>query len=147
LPPSQDIVEIAIASGFSKLAAALTEAGLVSTLQGEGPFTVFAPTDAAFDELYSALGVDGPGEVPQATLQAVLLYHVIGARVFSTDLENGLEPVTVGGESFTVNVGETSVTISDGANSDPDAVVTNVNILGTNGVIHVINKVILPPTN
>lgn len=147
VPPSQDVVEIAIAGGFSELANALTVAGLVSTLQGEGAFTVFAPTDEAFGELYAALGVDGPDQLPLATLQAVLLYHVVGARVFSTDLVNGLEPVTVGGESFTVNVGETSVTISDGANSDPDAVVTNVNILGTNGVIHVINKVILPPAN
>lgn len=147
LPPSMDIVDIAIAGGFNKLAAALTEAGLVSTLKGEGPFTVFAPTDAAFDELYLALGADGPEDVDPATLQAVLLYHVVGARVFSTDLEDGLEPVTAGGATFTVNVGESSVTISDGANSDPDAMVTDVNILGTNGVIHVINKVILPPAN
>ncbi len=145
LPPSQDIVAIAIAGGFSKLAAALTEAGLVSTLQGAGPFTVFAPTDAAFDALYTALEVSGPEGVADATLEAVLLYHVLGLRAFSSDLEDQLMPTTVGGSAFTLNVSESGVSISDGG-SDTDANVTGVNVLGTNGVIHVIDKVLLPST-
>lgn len=145
IPPSQDIVAIAIAGGFSKLAAALTEAGLVSTLQGTGPFTVFAPTDAAFDALYAALEVSGPEGVPDATLEAVLLYHVLGLRAFSSDIEDQLMPTTVGGSAFTLNVSESGVSISDGGSST-DANVTGVNVLGTNGVIHVIDKVLLPST-
>jgi transforming growth factor-beta-induced protein len=145
IPPSQDIVAIAIAGGFSQLAAALTEAGLVSTLQGEGPFTVFAPTNAAFDALYAALGnLQGPAEVDDALLEAVLLYHVLGLRAFSTDLEDQLMPATVGGAQFTINVSGSGVSISDGG-STTDANVSGVNILGTNGVIHVIDKVLLPP--
>jgi transforming growth factor-beta-induced protein len=145
IPPSEDIVAIAIAQGFNKLAAALTEAGLVSTLQGEGPFTVFAPTDAAFDELYTNLGVSGPADVDDATLEAVLLYHVLGLRAFSSDLVDGLEASTLSsGAEFTVNITENGVTLTDGDATTDDASITSVNVLGTNGVIHVINKVILP---
>ena len=145
IPPSQDIVAIAIAGGFTKLAAALTEAGLVSTLQGEGPFTVFAPTDTAFDALYSALDVQTPDQIDDSTLDAVLKYHVLGLRAFSTDLADQLAPSTVQGSTFTINVSESGVSISDGG-SDADANVTGVNVLGTNGVIHVIDKVLLPAT-
>ncbi|MDZ7738942.1 MAG: fasciclin domain-containing protein [Bacteroidales bacterium] len=148
LPPSDDIVQIAIDQGFSELAAALTEAGLVGTLQGEGPFTVFAPTDAAFDELYSNLGVSGPSELDDATLEAVLLYHVLGLRAFSTDLEDGLSASTLSdGATFTINITGSGVTITDGDSGTGDANVTSVNVLGTNGVIHVLDCVILPPSN
>ncbi|MEE4214574.1 MAG: fasciclin domain-containing protein, partial [Bacteroidales bacterium] len=143
VPPSQDIVAIAIEAGFSELAAALTEAGLVSTLQGAGPFTVFAPTDAAFDALYTALGAtNGASDVDDALLEAVLLYHVLGLRAFSSDLEDGLEATTLSsGETFTVNLSD-GASITDG--SGATANIISVNVLGTNGVIHVIDKVILP---
>ncbi|MFO7754749.1 MAG: fasciclin domain-containing protein, partial [Bacteroidales bacterium] len=145
IPPAQDIVAIAIDQGFSELAAALTEAGLVSTLQGEGPFTVFAPTDAAFDELYSNLGVSGPAELDDATLEAVLLYHVLGLRAFSTDLSDGLSATTLSNdETFTINITDSGVTITDGDAGTDDANITSVNVLGTNGVIHVLDSVILP---
>ncbi|HKL67304.1 MAG TPA: fasciclin domain-containing protein, partial [Bacteroidales bacterium] len=143
VPPSEDIVAIAIAQGFSELAAALTEAGLVSTLQGSGPFTVFAPTDAAFDALYASLGASGPADVDDATLEAVLLYHVLGLRAFSSDLEDGLSATTLSnGETFTVNFTNDGVTLTDGTNADAN--VTATDVLGTNGVIHVIDQVILP---
>jgi len=143
LPPTQDIVAIAIDAGFSQLAAALTEAGLVSTLQGDGPFTVFAPTDVAFDALYTALGAtNGPSDVDDALLEAVLLYHVLGVRAFSSDLENGLEASTLSGSNtFTVNLSD-GASITDGTGATAN--ITLVNVLGTNGVIHVIDKVILP---
>lgn len=144
IPPTKDIVSIAIDAGFSKLAEALTEAGLVTALQGEGPFTVFAPTDAAFTELYSRLGVSGPAEIDDATLAAVLKYHVIaGARVFSSDLSDGAMPTTLQGGTVTINIGE-NVTVTDKDPVSEDAVVAPTDILGTNGVIHVVNHVLLP---
>ncbi|MGM0668013.1 MAG: fasciclin domain-containing protein, partial [Bacteroidota bacterium] len=110
-----------------------------------GPFTVFAPTDAAFDALYTALGADGPEDLDDALLEAVLLYHVLGLRAFSSDLENGLEATTLSNDAtFTVNFTESGVTLTDGDATTDDANVTAVNVLGTNGVIHVIDKVILP---
>lgn len=145
VPPSNDIVANAVALGFNKLAEALTEANLVSTLQGDGPFTVFAPTDEAFDALYELLDVDFPSEIDDALLEAVLLYHVLGVRSFSTDLVDQLMPVTAGGSSFTINASGLSVTISDGG-STVEANVTGVNVLSTNGVIHTIDKVLLPST-
>ncbi|MFO7852822.1 MAG: fasciclin domain-containing protein [Bacteroidota bacterium] len=144
VPPSQDIVAIADEAGFTKLYEALDEAGLVSTLEGSGPFTVFAPTNEAFDDLYSALGVSGPADVDDATLEAVLLYHVLGLRAFSTDLEDGLLATTLSDDAtFTINISGSDVTITDGAGETAN--ITSVNVLGTNGVIHVIDKVILPP--
>ena len=143
IPPSQDIVAIAIDAGFGKLAAALTEAGLVNTLQGDGPFTVFAPNDAAFDALYTALGASGPSDLDDDLLESVLLYHVLGLTAFSTDLEDGLTATTLSNSAtFTINISGSDVTITDGAAETAN--ITSVNVLGTNGVIHVIDKVILP---
>jgi transforming growth factor-beta-induced protein len=143
VPPTDDIVEIAVGAGFTKLAEALTEAGLVETLQGDGPFTVFAPTDAAFDALYARLGVTGPAEIDEATLEAVLTYHVLGARVFSSDLSDGAMPETLQTGTVTVNLGE-NVTVTDVDSGSPDAVVTATDILGSNGVIHVIDQILIP---
>jgi transforming growth factor-beta-induced protein len=143
VPPTQDIVEIAIDAGFTKLAEALTEAGLVETLQGEGPFTVFAPTDAAFDALYQRLGVGSPAEIDDATLEAVLTYHVLGARVFSSDLTDGATPETLQSGTVTINIGD-NVTLADMDSESADAVVASADILGTNGVIHVIDQILLP---
>lgn len=143
-----DIVAVAIAEGYSELAAALTEADLVSALQGAGPFTVFAPTNQAFTNLYAFLGVDDATQVPDATLTAVLTYHVInGARVFSSDLTDGLEATTfeANNTTITINVGD-GVSITDRDDDLPDANVDldGVNILTSNGVIHVIDAVLLP---
>jgi len=137
------IVDVAIDNGFNVLAATLTEAGLVDDLEGTGSFTVFAPTDAAFDALYTALGVNGPEDLDDELLVAVLLYHVLGLDAFSTDLVDGLTATTLSsGATFIINISGSDVTITDGAGGTAN--ITSVNILGTNGVIHVIDKVILP---
>ena len=163
LPPSGSVVDVAVGNpAFSELVAALTrvqEASatnadllpLVTILNSErgdeslAPFTVFAPTNAAFEALYGVLGVDGVNDIPVETLQAVLLYHVIsGEPVFSTDLdllENG-QAETVGGGTITVNLGD--LTITDGSNASQDAAVVIANVLATNGVIHAIDQVLLP---
>lgn len=142
---NNDIIAVAQAAGFTELAAALTEANLVSALQNpNGPFTVFAPTNDAFDALYTTLGVNDATEIDDATLEAVLKYHVIsGARVFSTDLSDGLAATSLQGADFTVNVGS-SVTLTDNDPDNADANVTMIDVLATNGVVHVIDAVILP---
>ncbi len=133
---SKDIVDIAASTeGFSTLVAAVTAAELVETLKGEGPFTVFAPTDAAFDALPEGT-VDGLlADIPALT--NVLTYHVIVGKVMSTDLTNGMEATTVQGQTVTIMT-EGGVTVN-GAN------VVTADIEASNGVIHVIDAVILPP--
>jgi transforming growth factor-beta-induced protein len=143
LPPSQDIVEIAIEAGFSRLAEAVTEAGLVDVLQEDGAFTVFAPTNAAFDALYQRLGVNGPADIDDETLVAVLTYHVLAGRVFSSDLSDGATPTTVQTGTIEINLGD-DVTITDKDPGSADAKVTSTDILATNGVIHVIDQILLP---
>ena len=150
LPEENDIVAIAQAAGFTDLAAALTEAGLVSALQSpNGPFTVFAPTNEAFQALYTALGVEGPAEVDDDLLSNILLYHVVNGRVFSTDLMDGIEAATLssaqgaGTTLISVSVGET-VSLGDYEPDLADPVVTTTDVLASNGVIHVIDAILLP---
>ncbi len=148
VPASADIVEVAVAAGFSDLAAALTEAGLVDAVSApNGPFTVFAPTNDAFQALYTALGVDGPEDIDpllgDGTLSAVLTYHVLQGRVFSSDLSDGIMPATLQGGDFTVNLGS-AVTLTDKDPDVTDPTVTSTDVLATNGVIHVIDGILLP---
>ena len=131
---AKDIVDTALAAGnFKTLATALQAAGLVETLKGRGPFTVFAPTDAAFAKIpkaqLDALLAD------KAKLTAVLTYHVVSGVVMSKDVKAGMVK-TVQGSSLTV--GTTGGVKVDGAN------VTAVDIVADNGVIHVIDTVVLP---
>jgi transforming growth factor-beta-induced protein len=129
LPPANDIVATAIAAGsFDTLASALTEAGLVDELQGKGPFTVFAPTDAAFAELSAVPDGDA--------LRDVLLYHVVSGAVGSGDLATGSVPTLLSGESL-------AVSLSGGVGIDA-ASVTQANIITKNGVIHVVDSVLIP---
>ena len=131
---AKDIVDTAVSAGnFKTLATALQAAGLVGTLKGQGPFTVFAPTDAAFAKIpkaqLDALLSD------KAKLTAVLTYHVVSGTVMSKDVKAGMVK-TVQGSSLTVTtMGGVKV---DGAN------VTAVDIIAYNGVIHVIDTVVLP---
>jgi len=143
IPATADIVGVATAAGFNELAAALTEAGLVEAVSDpNGPFTVFAPTDDAFTTLYTTLGVAGPDEIDDETLEAVLLYHVLQGRVFSSDLSDGIMTTLQGG-TFTINLGD-AVTITDNEPDIDDATVTSTDVLATNGVIHVVDGVLLP---
>ena len=133
------IVDIAVGAGdFSTLVAAVTAAGLVETLQGEGPFTVFAPTDAAFAALPEGT-VEALLEDPAGALTDILLYHVVAGKVMSGDLSDGMTAETVQGSPITVGIVDGVVTI-DGAT------VVAADIEASNGVIHVIDAVILPPT-
>jgi len=131
---AKDIVDTAVAAGnFKTLAAALTAAGLVDTLKGKGPFTVFAPTDAAFAKIpkadLDALLAD------KAKLSAVLLAHVVPAKVMSTEVKAG-QVKTAGGYALTI--------ATTGGVTVDSAKVTAVDIVADNGVIHVIDTVIIP---
>ncbi|MFK7874498.1 MAG: fasciclin domain-containing protein [Paracoccaceae bacterium] len=133
----KDIVDTAAAAGgFDTLLAAATAAGLVDTLKGDGPFTVFAPTDAAFAALPEGT-VDTllmPENKDQ--LVAVLTYHVVPGKVMSTDLSDDMTAATVQGGDITIDL-DSGVMIND-------ATVVSADIETSNGVIHVIDKVILP---
>ena len=134
----KDIVDTAVAAGnFTTLAAALTAAGLVETLKGAGPFTVFAPTDAAFAALPAGTFEDLLKPENKDKLIAILTYHVVPGKVMSTDLSEGLMAKTVNGA-------EVTITLADGAKVN-GAVISAADILASNGVIHVIDTVILPP--
>src|SRR6056297_3936721 len=131
------IVEVAVGAGsFSTLVAAVEAAGLVDTLSGEGPFTVFAPTDEACAALPE--GVLDALLLPenQETLTAILTYHVVSGEVLSTDLSAGDVP-TVEGQNVTIGL-EGGVTVND-------ANVVTADVQASNGVIHVIDSVLLPP--
>jgi len=134
--PTKDIVETAVAAGsFKTLATALQAAGLVETLKGKGPFTVFAPTDEAFAKIPKAQ-LDALLKDKKA-LAAVLTYHVVAGKVLAADVVKIKEAKTVNGASakITVNGGKVMV---DGAN------VVKTDIIASNGVIHVIDTVLIP---
>src|SRR5690606_19510649 len=132
-----DLVDTAIAAGnFTTLAAALVSTGLDEVLKGDGPFTVFAPTDDAF----AAFEADNPGVLASLSteeLTDVLLYHVVGGWAGPADLEDGMTlPTQLSGASLTVS-------LDDGVQID-QANVTAVNVSTTNAVIHVLDAVLLP---
>ena len=138
--PAPDIVDTAVAAGtFTTLAAALEAAGLVETLKGEGPFTVFAPTDEAFAKLDKALLDDLLKPENKDTLVAILTYHVVPGKVTAADVVNLTSAETVQGEEITIKVDGNTVMVND-------AKVTQTDIPARNGVIHVIDTVILPPS-
>ena len=157
LPPSQTIAQIATAlstasSGaeFTQLVAALGRVpDLLTAASAAGSnLTVFAPTDAAFSELYTALGVAGIDDIDLNTLTAVLQHHIISSpttatgRIFSKDLITGSVPTLNGNISISATAG--TVTSGKGTIADISTNSALVNVLGTNGVIHAINKVLLP---
>ncbi len=133
---SKDIVDTAVDAGsFSTLVAAVQAAGLVETLKGEGPFTVFAPTDEAFAALGTTVE-DLLKPENKDKLIAVLTYHVIAGEVMSTALIDDSTPATVQGSTVTVNL-ENGAMIND-------AKVVTADVDASNGVIHVIDKVLVP---
>ena len=137
---SKDIVQTAVAAGtFNTLVAAVKAAGLVETLQGKGPFTVFAPTDAAFAKLPAGT-VEGLLANPQQ-LAKILTFHVVPGKVLAADIvkSNGAKPTTVNGAKLDVVVRDGGVLVN-GAN------VVKADVVASNGVIHVIDTVLLPAT-
>ncbi len=133
----ETVVDIIVGSEVhTTLAAAVTAAGLVEALQGEGPFTVFAPTDAAF-ELLPEGTVEALLEDPQGLLTDILLYHVVGAQALSTDLSDGMAITTLNGEEVTVSITEEGVFINGAQVILPD-------LMAGNGVVHVIDAVLIP---
>ena len=133
-----DIVDTAVGAGnFTTLVAAVTAAGLVDTLKGEGPFTVFAPTDAAFAALPAGTVEDLLKPENKDKLVAILTYHVVPGKVMSTDLTEGMMAKTVNGADVTITL--------DGGAKVNGAAISTADIAATNGVIHVIDAVILPP--
>ena len=134
----KDIVDTAVGAGnFTTLVAAVTAAGLVDTLKGEGPFTVFAPTDAAFAALPAGTVEDLLKPENKDKLIAILTYHVVPGKVMSTDLTEGMMAKTVNGAEVTITL--------DGGAKVNGAPISTADIEATNGVIHVIDQVILPP--
>lgn len=140
-----DLVDTAIAAGdFTTLVAAVQAAGLEETLRGEGPFTVFAPTDDAFAALPEGT-VDSLLADPEGDLTAILTYHVVPGAVLAADVVglDGQDVTTVNGATFTVNVGDDgSVSLTDAAGNTVNVVATDIET--SNGVIHVIDAVLMP---
>lgn len=139
-PVLSDIVDTAVADGrFTTLAAALGAADLVETLKGEGPFTVFAPTDDAFAKLPEGT-VESlllPENLEQ--LKSILLYHVVSGKVLASDVVTLTSAETVLGEDVTIKVEDGKVFLNDTV----EVIITDVE--ASNGVIHVIDAVLLPP--
>jgi transforming growth factor-beta-induced protein len=135
LPPT--VVNIALANeNFTTLVQAVVKAGLVEALSAEGPFTVFAPTNAAFDALFAQLGVNGVEDLTAEQLIPILTYHVVSGNVLSSELSSG--------EVATLNSGSNlSIDLSAGVRIN-DSEVLAADLQGANGVVHVIDKVLLP---
>lgn len=146
IAPSQNIAEIVSGAAtaetpeFTQLLAALNRTNLTAGFTGsiDDDFTVFAPTGAAFQELFLTLGVSSVDEIPVETLTEILQYHVINQREFSKDLrEKGSLPTLLEDQDLTVNLADFQI-------NDSELIAESLNIHATNGVIHAINKVLVP---
>ena len=134
---SSTVVEIAVSNpDFSILVDAVKKAGLVDALSADGPFTVFAPTNEAFKNLFSQLGVNGIKDLTAEQLTPILTYHVVSGKMMSTDLSNTAVPTLNEGHKLKVD-------LSNGVMIN-DSKVVAADIAGKNGVIHVIDKVLIP---
>ncbi|EMR04761.1 fasciclin domain-containing protein [Cesiribacter andamanensis] len=143
LPPDMNLVELALSFDpeFSILVEAVQKAGLVNVLASGGPYTVFAPTNAAFADLLAELGASSLDDIPLPVLTKVLLYHVVEGRVYSSDLSSGDVP-TLADQTFRVNT--ETLTITDANGREAGLVAPLLDVQATNGVVHVLDKVILP---
>jgi transforming growth factor-beta-induced protein len=141
-PPTLNLVELALslAPEFSILVQAVIKADLTDVLASGGPFTVFAPTNDAFVALLGELGFSSLDAIPVDLLTSVLLYHVVDGRVFSSDLSSG--PVSTLNGTFDISLESLSITDANGR--EASLVPTLLNVQATNGVVHVIDRVILP---
>ncbi len=141
--PSKNIVQNAVNSrDHTTLVAAVKAAGLVDTLEGKGPFTVFAPTNAAFGKLPAGT-VDGLVKPEnKATLTKILTYHVVPGKLEAADLTDGKKLKTVDGEMLTISNKDGKVTLTDAKGGTSTVTIANVN--QSNGVIHVVDTVLMP---
>jgi uncharacterized surface protein with fasciclin (FAS1) repeats len=138
LNPEADIVDLAVQTEFlSTLVAAVKAGDLVGVLKGDGPFTVFAPTNEAFAKLPAGTVENLLKPENKAQLVAVLTYHVVPGKVYSKDLKNGMKAKTAQGS-------EVTITLKGGKAMVDNATVTTADIEASNGVVHVIDMVILP---
>jgi len=134
LPPT--VVDLAAGNeNFSILVQAVVKAGLVETLSGSGPFTIFAPTNAAFQELFTTIGVSGISDLTAEQLIPILTYHVVSGNVRSTDLSAGTVE--------TLN-GSITIALSPAPSINGTSAIVATDVQGANGVIHVIDEVLLP---
>ena len=137
LPP--DVVDIAIANAtFTHLVSAVVKADLVTALKADGPFTVFAPTDAAFEALFEDLGVMGIEDISKETLTPILLYHVVSGNVRAADVSTSMVPTLNQDYELDINIDGDGVMINGSTN------VIATDVQGKNGVVHVIDKVLVP---
>ncbi|MDP1890119.1 MAG: fasciclin domain-containing protein [Gemmatimonadaceae bacterium] len=137
---SNTIVDVAVGAGFNTLVAAVKAAGLVDALKGTGPFTVFAPTDAAFAKLPAGT-VEALLKDPVA-LGAILKYHVVSGKVTAADVIK-----SKGGKTPTLNGATLDIQVKNGKVLVNGATVTSADVMASNGVIHVIDAVVLPPAS
>jgi len=134
----KDIVDLAVGTEFlSTLVAAVKAGGLVDVLKGDGPFTVFAPTNEAFAKLPEGTVESLLKPENKDKLIKILTYHVVAGKVMSTDLSNGMEAETVQGQKI-------KIMLKDGAAMVNNATITTADIEASNGVVHVIDTVIMP---
>jgi len=137
----EDIIEVATADGdFDTLVSAIREAGLTDTLSGAGPFTVFAPTDEAFDKIpQEVLENLTTNETQRDNLRTIITYHVVPGLIMFSDLENGTTFQTMQADDL-------NITTDNGAVMVDDARIVRPDIMASNGVIHAIDTVLIPPT-
>jgi uncharacterized surface protein with fasciclin (FAS1) repeats len=140
-PTTTTVVDVAVANGFDSLAAALIRADLITTLQGPGPFTVFAPTDEAFAKLPAGTVEDLLKPENKAKLAAILTYHVVAGKVEAKDVVGLSSATTVQGSDISIMVKDGGVILNNNSN------VVKTDISTSNGVIHVIDTVIMPSSN
>lgn len=141
IPPTKSIAQIVTAdTSFSILLAAVVKAGLATAVSQPGKFTVFAPTNAAFRAagFANAAAIDA---APQATIEAVVKQHVLNTNVFASDLTEGATPTTLQANTLTVNLNPVRVKVTGSTNASSN--VTTANVVATNGVIHIIDRVLL----
>lgn len=137
-PAPMSAVEVAIATpSLTTLVTAVTEAGLATTLDGEGPFTIFAPTNAAFEALPAGTLDTLLAPAGQSDLQSILTYHVVPGEIMASDITDGMTVETVNGGTLTFAVTDTGVTVNGAAVSTAD-------VAASNGVVHIIDGVLLP---
>lgn len=134
--PTKNIVELAVENGFNSLAAALVKTDLIGALEGEGPFTVFAPTDEAFGRLLETIGQKSIDDVPTDVLKQVLLYHVVAADVASNQVSDGWVATLEGSKI--------QLSTDDGVRVNGVSVISPYDVDATNGIIHTIENVIVP---